>query len=123
MLKKIKFCFAILVAACVLTACALGDRRPPAIQYDLGPLKMDTSESMSARLPVISTKVHAPEWMNENLMFYRLDYINDQQVRKQLEYIAGEAIQKQAGFLSCCGRQYRNRSQNIVACTNPANLS
>ena len=81
MLKKIKFCFAILVAACVLTACALGDRRPPAIQYDLGPLKMDTSESMSARLPVISTKVHAPEWMNENLMFYRLDYINDQQVR------------------------------------------
>ena len=32
-------------------------------------------------MPVISTKVHAPEWMNENLMFYRLDYVNDQQVR------------------------------------------
>lgn len=81
MSKKIKFYFAVLMAACILTACALGDRRPPAVQYDLGPLKTVNSENISSSLPVIRTQVQSPEWMNENLMFYRLEYINDQQIR------------------------------------------
>ncbi len=81
MLKKIKFCFVAIATVCILAACALGDRRPPAVQYDLGPLKLENQENLPVNMPVISTKVHAPDWMNESLMFYRLDYINDQQVR------------------------------------------
>ncbi len=82
MLKKMKGCFVVVIALCSLIACSLGDNRPAAIQYDLGPLKTENLVSHRfANLPVIDTKVFAPEWMNEHLMFYRLDYINDQQVR------------------------------------------
>ena len=81
MTKYIKFFLTTVLAFSLLTACAFGDRRPPATLYDLGPLKTENLSRLPAGMPVISTKVHAPEWMNENLMFYRLDYVNDQQVR------------------------------------------
>ena len=81
MTKHIKFFLTVVLAACLLTACAFGDRRPPATLYDLGPLKTESLSRLPENMPVISTKVHSPEWMNENLMFYRLDYVNDQQVR------------------------------------------
>ena len=81
MMKRIRNYGVVMVAACILLACTLGDTRPPAIRYDLGPLRMENPAAVSANMPVIKTVVHAPEWMAENLMFYRLDYINDQQVR------------------------------------------
>jgi len=32
-------------------------------------------------LPNITTKVYVPDWMDDSLMVYRLDYVNSQQVR------------------------------------------
>ena len=81
MMKRIRFCFTLVFAAAVLTACALGDNRPAAMLYDLGPFEMESGTSLPAGMPAVHTKVTAPGWMNENLMFYRLDYINNQQIR------------------------------------------
>ena len=81
MTKYLKYFVPSIVSAFLLTACAFGDRRPPATLYDFGPVKTENLSRLPADMPVISTRVHAPEWMNENLMFYRLDYVNDQQVR------------------------------------------
>ncbi len=81
MIKPIRFIFTAIMTVALLTACALGDRRPPAVLYDLGPLKRENTVQLPEDMPIINTKVSAPEWMNENLMIYRLDYVNDQQVR------------------------------------------
>lgn len=81
MMKWIRFCVAMVFSAMVLAACTLGDNRPTAMLYDLGPFEMDMKASLPAGMPSVRTKVSAPQWMNENLMFYRLDYINNQQVR------------------------------------------
>lgn len=81
MLKKIRFYWVAVVATCLLAACALGDSRPPAVQYDLGTVKMAYLENLPVNVPIVSTKVQAPEWLSGNLMVYRLDYINDQQIR------------------------------------------
>lgn len=81
MLKRISLCWAAVIAASLLVACALGDTRPPAVQYDLGPLQTGHLEKLSANIPLVNARVQAPEWMSENLMVYRLDYVNDQQVR------------------------------------------
>lgn len=81
MMKRIRFCLAMVFSAMALAACALGDSRPPTMLYDLGSFEMDGKTSLPAGMPSVRTKVSAPQWMNENLMFYRLDYINKQQVR------------------------------------------
>lgn len=81
MMKRIRFCLAMVFSAMVMTACTLSDSRPPAMLYDLGPFEKDARVSLPAGMPSVRTKVNTPQWMNENLMFYRLDYINNQQVR------------------------------------------
>ena len=42
MMKRIRFCFTLMFAAAVLTACALGDNRPAAMLYDLGPFETES---------------------------------------------------------------------------------
>ena len=81
MMTRIKFCFILIFSAVILAACALGDSRPPAMLYDLGPFETGRKVSLPAAMPPIQTRVNAPGWMNENLMFYRLDYVNNQQIR------------------------------------------
>ncbi len=110
MLRKIKFCFVAVATVCVLAACALGDGRPPAVQYDLGPLKLENQGNLPVNIPVISTKVHAPDWMNENSMFYRLDYINDQQIRFYTE----------SSWNTSPSRLFRNRLDACLVATGNA---
>ena len=81
MMKRIRFYFILVLSAVVLTACALGDSRPAAMLYDLGPFETENKISLPAEMPAVQTRVSAPGWMNENLMFYRLNYVNDQQIR------------------------------------------
>lgn len=81
MMKRIRFCFTLMFAAAVLTACALRDNRPAAMLYDLGPFETESRTPLPTGMPAVQTKVNAPGWMNDNLMFYRLDYVNNQQIR------------------------------------------
>ena len=81
MMKRIRFCVVMVFSAIILAACALGDNRPTAMLYDLGPIGTDGKVSMASGMPAVRTKVSSPGWMSENLMFYRLDYINNQQIR------------------------------------------
>ncbi len=81
MLKRIKYGAVSVLMAGLLSACSMMDTRPPAVQYDFGPLQIAEMGQMPADVPSISTKVYAPEWMEENLMMYRLDYVNPQQIR------------------------------------------
>ena len=81
MTKQFRLFVAAILSVFLLGACAIGDGRPPATLYDFGPLKTDNLVHLPDNMPVIRTRVHAPEWMSENLMYYRLNYINDQQVR------------------------------------------
>ncbi len=81
MSKQFRLFIAAVLCVFLLGACALGDGRPPATLYDFGPLKTNDLVHLPGDMPVIRTRVHAPEWMSENLMYYRLNYVNDQQVR------------------------------------------
>lgn len=81
MTKQFRLFIAAILSVFLLGACAFGDGRPPATLYDFGPLKTSNVVQLPDNMPVIKTRVQAPEWMSENLMYYRLNYINDQQVR------------------------------------------
>lgn len=81
MSKQFRLFVAAILSVFLLGACALGDGRPPATLYDFGPLKTNGLVQLPDDMPVIRTRVHSPEWMSENLMYYRLNYVNDQQVR------------------------------------------
>lgn len=81
MLKRIKYGVVSVLMASLLSACSMMDTRPPAAQYDFGPLQVERMGQMPKDVPAVATKVYAPEWMEENLMMYRLDYINPLQIR------------------------------------------
>jgi cholesterol transport system auxiliary component len=97
MKKLLSFSIALLLAigAAGLTGCAT--RADPATLYDLGPLWAEAGGNVtagtggttapgaaaaSARLPALSVaEVNAPAWLDSSLMFFRLNYANDQQPR------------------------------------------
>ncbi|MGN0918329.1 MAG: hypothetical protein ACI4NO_04195 [Oxalobacter sp.] len=81
MMKKFRDCLILVLATCLLAACSLIDSRPPAMLYDLGPLQIEAMGQLPQGMPNITTKVYVPDWMDDSLMVYRLDYVNDQQVR------------------------------------------
>ncbi len=81
MIKKLRYALVVMLSACLLSACSLMDPHPPSTLYDLGPLQLKAMGQLPADMPVIATRVHAPDWMEESLMIYRLDYVNNQQVR------------------------------------------
>ena len=81
MMKRLRNCLIPILAACLLSACSLIDTRPPATLYDLGPLLVEEMGQLPSGMPNITTKVYVPDWMDDSLMVYRLDYVNSQQVR------------------------------------------
>lgn len=81
MLRRIKYGVVSVLMAGLLSACSMMDTRPPVTQYDFGPLQVERMGRMPKDIPSIATKVYAPEWMEENLMMYRLDYLNPLQIR------------------------------------------
>lgn len=105
MTKQFRLFVAAIFSVFLLGACALGDGRPPATLYDFGPLKTDKLVQLPAGMPIIKTRVQAPEWMSENLMYYRLNYVNDQQVRFYTE----------SSWNTTPSRLFKNRLDAIIA--------
>lgn len=81
MMKKLRYGIISVLAACLLSACSLMDSRPQSTLYDLGPLQLEAMGQLPKGMPNITTKVYVPDWMDDSLMVYRLDYVNSQQVR------------------------------------------
>ncbi|HJW55353.1 MAG TPA: ABC-type transport auxiliary lipoprotein family protein [Burkholderiaceae bacterium] len=82
MKKTIQMILALAAACALLAGCAI-QRPESATLYDLGPARpMTAAPSLATSLPAISmADVAAPGWLDRPLMFYRLDYQNDQQPR------------------------------------------
>jgi len=68
------------LAAIVLVAgCASRPETPT--QYDLGRLPAVAATATSALPPISVADVNAPAWLDNNMMFFRLAYANEQQPR------------------------------------------
>jgi cholesterol transport system auxiliary component len=87
MKKTLSLSLALLLAtgAAGLNGCAT--RADTATLYDLGPLRIEATANTAPAttltpLPALSVaEVNAPAWLDSPLMFYRLNYTNDQQPR------------------------------------------
>ncbi len=74
--------FAMLAFACsvLLTGCTAGPQSTAL--FDLGPLQAQASAATETQLPAISiAEIRAPAWLDSQMMFYRLNYANNQQPR------------------------------------------
>lgn len=73
----------LLASAAMLSACAVvGGRSEPAALYDLGPLKTQQDKAVLPALPPVSiASVQVPVWLDNSLMYYRLNYADAQQPR------------------------------------------
>ena len=67
------------IALALLAACAVVSPSEPPVLYDLGPPGTAPTSKLPA-LPSISiVGVSAPAWLDGTVMYYRLNYANDQQ--------------------------------------------
>lgn len=70
---------ALMMLAAALTACVLQPTEPPTL-YDLGPLR-PAAKALPALPALAVAEVSVPAWLDRPLMFYRLNYENDQEPR------------------------------------------
>jgi cholesterol transport system auxiliary component len=64
----------------LLNGCASSDAGSSQTQYDLGPVRAQAATNLT--LPAISIgEPKVPAWLDNQAMFYRLNYANDQQPR------------------------------------------
>jgi cholesterol transport system auxiliary component len=72
----------VLIALFALPGCSVIHAEAPA-QYDLGPLRSTASapDALAGLPPVIVADVTLPAWLDNEAMFYRLNYANQQQPR------------------------------------------
>ena len=69
----------LLIASVLLAGCA--SEAQHATLLDLGPQRTQASAA-SNNLPAVSVaEIHAPAWLDSQMMYYRLDYANDLQPR------------------------------------------
>ncbi|ABR90519.1 ABC-type uncharacterized transport system, auxiliary component [Janthinobacterium sp. Marseille] len=69
-----------LAGSALLTGCA--GNAPALTLYDLGPLQAQKTDTTVNNLPALSiAEVAAPSWLDTQMMFYRLNYANNQQPR------------------------------------------
>lgn len=74
------FLMPVLMASALVTGCAT--RQESMTLYDLGPLRGAQNSPPSPVLPPLSVaEINAPAWLDNQMMFYRLAYVNDQQPR------------------------------------------
>ncbi|HJV53597.1 MAG TPA: ABC-type transport auxiliary lipoprotein family protein [Noviherbaspirillum sp.] len=78
MKKTLQIILALLALVMLLAGCAL-PRTESAMLYDLGPAR--PLDNVPALAPLSVADVTAPAWLDRPLMFYRLNYQNDQQPR------------------------------------------
>lgn len=71
-----------LLAALVIAGCTVISRPEPVTLFDLGPAH---SRQLPAGLPALPplgiAQVNVPTWLDSTMMYYRLGYANEQQVR------------------------------------------
>lgn len=79
-----------IAALALLSACSVVSRPDAAMLYDLGPLRTQTASPAQALqpaqpvqpLPALSiVDIQMPAWLDSTLIFYRLNYANEQQPR------------------------------------------
>lgn len=69
-----------LTGSVLLAGCA--SNAPSMALYDLGPLHASATANQLAPLPAISVAdIQAPAWLDSPMMYYRLNYANNQQPR------------------------------------------
>lgn len=64
----------------LLAACSTMKREAP-VAYDLGPLPAERQALPSGTQPFLFGEVHAPEWLEEASMHYRLAYVSPHESR------------------------------------------
>lgn len=64
--------------ALLLAGCAVARPESPEL-FDLGPLRPVQGMTLPALPPVSIAEIGVPTWLDRPLMFYRLNYANDQQ--------------------------------------------
>ncbi len=65
----------VLLGGCALT------RAESATLYDLGPLRAKQGATLPALPPISIADIQAPAWLDSTMLFFRLNYANDQQPR------------------------------------------
>ena len=66
----------------LLNGCASSDSGSSQTQYDLGPVRAQAATATTLTLPAVSIgEPKVPAWLDNQAMFYRLNYANDQQPR------------------------------------------
>ncbi|WP_292937257.1 ABC-type transport auxiliary lipoprotein family protein [Noviherbaspirillum sp.] len=64
----------------LLAGCAL-PRPESSILYDLGPLHTKQGTALPALPPISVADIQVPAWLDSTMIFFRLDYANEQQPR------------------------------------------
>jgi len=73
--------FLLVVLSLLLSACSLPRAESPTL-FDLGPLRADTAAPALPALPPLAiADISAPGWLERPLMYFRLNYENDQNPR------------------------------------------
>jgi cholesterol transport system auxiliary component len=76
-----RFLLALALAGSTLLAGCATDAKSNTL-FDLGPLRAQNSANPALTLPAISVdEIKTPAWLDSQMMFYRLNYANDQQPR------------------------------------------
>jgi cholesterol transport system auxiliary component len=73
MKKLFPILLVLLLAGCAVT------RQESSTLFDLGPLRMQSGTPLPALDPVSIAEIAVPTWLDRPLMFYRMNYANDQQ--------------------------------------------
>lgn len=68
-----------IVVTMLLAAGCVGNQSSPATLYDLGPLGTRQTTTIPSLPPVAVAEVQGPGWLDSTLIFYRLNYSNEQQ--------------------------------------------
>lgn len=74
-MKKLRSLVLSILLPVVLAACATVSREAP-VAYDLGPLRSGHLALPQNAQPFLFSEVHAPEWLEETSMHYRLAYVS-----------------------------------------------
>lgn len=64
----------------LVTGCAAG-RPEAATMYDFGPMRTAATTPVPSLPPISIAEIQVPAWLDSTMIFFRLNYANDQQVR------------------------------------------
>lgn len=71
-----------LLAALLVAGCTVINRPDPVTLFDLGPARLkQLPPGLPALPPVSVAQVNVPTWLDSTMMYYRLGYANEQQLR------------------------------------------